>query len=118
MYSRTTAFITVFLLIAVVGLAGVELVNLVGTTLDHGYTAVGNDGITHQVEHSAGVIKTLKPDNSFLLTEANGQVQSFQCSKKCLTELSHIQRHITEKAHTDIYFIRTSNNVLDAIDVD
>ncbi len=106
-YSRMTAAITVFLLIAVVTLACIGMMQGVGTVLEH----EGN------MEHSAGTI-TLDADHSFTLTTANHEHEHFQCSKRCLVEWSHMQRHQNEKAHTDVYYIRDVNNVLVALDVD
>lgn len=117
-FSRTTAIIVVFLLITAVACASIGILMSVGPALMHGATVVSEDGKVHIVEHSAGVIKSLDPDNHFLLEEANGQVLQFQCSEKCLTALPHIRRHIDEQAHTDIYYVREARGILNAIDVD
>jgi hypothetical protein len=118
LFSRFTAALTVSLLILCTALIAIGVLLAIRPTLTYGYSATAHDGTTHTVEHSAGVIRNSNPDHSFVLVTASGELQTFQCSQKCLTALGHIQRHINEKAHTDIYFIRESSTVLDAIDVD
>jgi hypothetical protein len=118
LFSRFAAALTVFLLIICVALIAIGALIAIEPTLTYGYSATTHDGAVHAVEHSAGVIRSINPDHSFVLVTASGQLQTYECSQKCLTALNHIQRHINEKAHTDVYFVRASSTVLDAIDVD
>lgn len=105
---RFTAAVFVFLLITLLSLVGIGLVSLGGPALTHGMAT----------EHSDGTIIRINTGMDFVLRTASGQQIHFACGGRCPTQLSHMQRHYVEKAHTDVYFIREANNVLMAIDVD
>lgn len=117
-YPRITATISVIALIAVLALGSVMLVNRVGTALMHGNMVTSNSGSTYPVQHSDGVILKMYGNNTFTLEAANGEQETFQCSKRCLNSLGHMARHEQEHAHTDVYYLRISPDVLEAIDVD
>ncbi len=107
-FPRVNAAIVVLLLIGCFALLGVGSVILVGPSLTHNRTAA----------HDAGVIKTVNPtDMSFTLLTADHRTLHFQCSDRCRTALGHMERHKTEKAHTDVYYVVMGNNFL-ALDVD
>ncbi|HLZ60321.1 MAG TPA: hypothetical protein VKR06_25525 [Ktedonosporobacter sp.] len=105
---RFSAAIFVFLFIALLSLAGVGLVMLGGPILTHGRMS----------EHSDGTIIRINAGMDFVLRTASGQQIHFACGGRCPSQLSHMQRHYVEKAHTDVYFVREANNVLMAVDVD
>ncbi|HTI13892.1 MAG TPA: hypothetical protein VL461_04870 [Dictyobacter sp.] len=107
--SRIAAFIAVIILIAVVSIAAFDVTHALGAEITHGPS----------VAHADGVIVSMNLNKNFVLKEANGVQQQFQCVDRCLMAQSHMQRHIREKAHTDIYYIRDkANNELLAVDVD
>ena len=105
---RVGAAIFVFLLIALLAIGGIVLVNEVGPSLVHGTMA----------QHNSGKIVKIGPGRDFLLETGTQQKIHFTCSARCLTQLNHMQRHLTEKANTDVYYILGMNNTLVAIDVD
>jgi hypothetical protein len=105
---RIAAAVFVFLLIGSLGLASVGGVALVGPMLAHGIN----------VEHDAGTIVALGPGMDFVLKTANGQDVHFHCSDRCLRMAGHLQRHLHEHAHTDVYYVQEGQNDLLAVDVD
>ena len=107
-FPRVSAAIFVLLLIGCFALLGVGSVVLAGPLLTHSETAA----------HDAGIIKTINPkDMSFTLLTADHKLVHFQCSGRCRTALGHMNRHVIEKAHTDVYFVDMGNIFL-ALDVD
>ncbi len=80
----------------------------IGPTLNHG---------TH-TEHAAGEIVALGPGKDFTLLTATGRRLTFQCGSGCRASLGHMQRHMSEQAHTDVYYIEGPQNRLLALDVD
>ncbi len=105
---RITAAIFVFLLIGSLGLASVIGVALVGPTMAHG----------NNVKHDAGTIIALGPGTDFVLETAQGQDLHFHCSNRCLNMAGHLQRHLREHAHTDVYYVQQGQQNLVAVDVD
>jgi hypothetical protein len=107
-FPRVAAAIFVLLLIGGLAVAVIEGVAIVGPTLAHG----------SNVEHTDGIVIKVNPDRTILFKTVSGQELQFVCSERCLREIAHIQRHVREKAHTDVYYIEQPNHVLDAIDID
>ncbi len=107
-YSRLSAAVFVFVLIVMVSLIGIGGVMWFGPTFLHGTN----------VEHDDGRILSIGPNMDFVLLTAQGQMVHFQCSARCRGALHHMERHLTEKAHTDVYFRQDTNKNLVAIDVD
>lgn len=108
LFSRSTAFLTVFLLIALIALVSIGIVNAMGNALTQG----------PGLEHVSGTIIRMDADHGFMLKTANGDLEHFQCTERCVNAGPHMQRHINEYAHTDVYYMRMSNGVLAAVDVD
>lgn len=107
-FSRINAFIAAFLIIAVFTLAGIALTLEIGSTLHHGPDVV-MDG---------GFIKKFDTPNSFEFVTDEGQVEHFECIERCVGAQAHMQRHINEHAHTNVYYMQTPNGDLYAVDVD
>jgi hypothetical protein len=105
---RVAAAVFVLLLIGSLGLASVGSVALIGPMLTHGIN----------VEHDAGTIVAVGPGTDFVLKTANGQDVHFQCSDRCLRMAAHMQRHLREHAHTDVYYVQEGQNDLLAVNVD
>ena len=107
-FPRITAAVFVLLLIGCFALIGIGSVALVGP------------GVTHNMmaDHDAGIIVTIRSDMSFTLKTANGKQVIFQCSDHCKVALSHMRRHVFEKAHTDVYYVEGANDIFLALDVD
>jgi hypothetical protein len=106
-FPRITAGIFVLILIGILSLAGIGAVQWIGPIVAHG----------RNVEHADGTIIAIGPGRNFTLKTAQ-QILAFQCGNQCRASLGHLQRHLNEKAHTDVYFMQGENNVLLVIDVD
>lgn len=105
---RVAALICVVLLIGSIAIASIGAVALFGPVLAHGNNA----------EHAAGQIVAIGPGDDFVLKTANGQSMAFQCAAQCRASLGHLQRHLREHAHTDVYYIQGPGNALMVLDVD
>jgi hypothetical protein len=106
-YSRLGAAVFVLLLIGVLALVGIGAVSVIGPRLAHG----------NNVQHMDGFVTKLGPGKDFILKTVNQSVR-FQCGNQCRASLDHLQRHLREHAHTDVYYIQSSDNILQAVDVD
>lgn len=107
-FPRIRAAIFVLIIIGILSLAGITFVQWGGPILAHG----------RNVEHADGTIIHVGPGKNFVLRTATNQDLSFQCGNQCRASLGHLQRHLNEKAHTDVYFTQGNDNVLQVIDVD
>lgn len=92
------------------GIAALSIVGIAwaGPALSHGA----------HVEHIAGEIVALGPGKDFTLLTATGQRLFFHCEGECRASLGHLQRHMSEQAHTDVYYIAGPGASLMALDVD
>jgi hypothetical protein len=107
-FPRIAAAIFVCLLIGSISLALVGAVVLIGPMFSHG----------DNVAHADGKIVSVGPGRDFVLETANGHRFVFQCTVECRASLGHMQRHLREHAHTDVYFVQGPNNSLMALNVD
>jgi hypothetical protein len=105
---RVAALACVVVLIGSIALAGIGVVALFGPVLAHG----------NNTEHAAGQIVAIGPGEDFVLKTASGTTMAFQCGAQCRASLGHLQRHLLEHAHTDVYYIQGTGNTLMALDVD
>ena len=107
-FPRVVAAIFVCLLIGSMSLACVGAVALIGPMFSHGDNAVYADG----------KIISIGPGRDFVLETASGRRFVFQCTDQCRASMEHMQRHLREHAHTDVYFVQGPNNSLMALNVD
>lgn len=107
-FSRIAAMFFVFVLIGCLALAGVGAVAVAGPMLAHGT----------ETEHADGNIIEIGPGEDFVLATASGQQLHFQCGGQCRASLAHMQRHLREHAHTDVYYIHGPDGSLVVLDVD
>jgi hypothetical protein len=108
-FPRMSAVMAVLLLIGVVSIAAIFAVMTIGPGLAHGTS----------VQHISGkIVQITGPDRDFILMTAEGKRMAFQCRTTCRASTGHLERHIIEKANTDVYFRPGPNNTLLAIDVD
>ena len=107
-FPRITAAIFVLLLIGSIALVSIGAVALLGPAFAHGTN----------VSHADGKIVAIGPGRNFILETAAGQHLSFRCEAQCRGSLGHLQRHMNEKAHTDVYYIQGPNKSLMVLDVD
>lgn len=107
-FPRVTAAIFVLLLIGSLAMVVIGGAAVIGPALAHGTN----------VQHADGTIVDISPAMTFVLKTAAGQKIQFRCTDRCSHDLPHLQRHVREKAHTDVYYIKQPNGVLTAIDVD
>jgi hypothetical protein len=70
------------------------------------------------VEYQHGFVESLGPGPIIVFKTETGAILHLQCTARCLTELHHVQRHITEKAPTDLYYIENASRNLVALDID
>jgi hypothetical protein len=107
-FPRVAAAIFVFLFIGSLSLVCVGAVALIGPMFTHG----------DNVAHADGKIVSMGPDRDFVLETANSQHLVFQCTDQCRASLGHMQRHLREHAHTDVYYVQGPNNSLMVLNVD
>ena len=107
-FPRIAAAIFVCLLIGSISLACVGAVALIGPMFSHGDNVV----------HADGKIVSIGPGRDFVLQTTSGYSFDFQCTDQCRASLGHMQRHLREHAHTDVYFVQGPNNSLMALNVD
>ncbi len=105
---RVAAALAVLALIGCIALACVGVVAWLGPTFAH-----GNDDV-----HAAGIITAIGPGETFVLRTASGQRLSFSCAAQCRASWGHLQRHLREHAHTDVYYVQGPGRSLMALDVD
>ncbi|HYX48760.1 MAG TPA: hypothetical protein VE843_03410 [Ktedonobacteraceae bacterium] len=105
---RIAAAIFVCLLVGSISLACVGAVGLVVPMFTRGAN----------VAHADGKIVSIGPGRDFVLETASGQRFDFQCTDQCRASLGHMQRHLRELAHTDVYFVQGPNKSLMALNVD
>jgi uncharacterized membrane protein len=105
---RSTAVIFVSLLIAILSLACIGPLELFSPVVTQG----------PGVEHADGKVVTIENDMSFVLQTASGRRLHFLCMGRCRATLQHLERHMREKAHTDVYYVQGDGKGLVAIQVD
>jgi hypothetical protein len=106
--TRTRATIFVFLLIGGFAFMAVWMVAWLGPMSIHGT----------DVMHADGTVISIGPDRNFVLETATGKKVDFVCNTGCIASLRHLQRHLKEKAHTDVYYVQGSQDDLLALDAD
>lgn len=107
-FSRIGAILTVIILFTLVIAGAIIGTQNIGTQITHG----------DMVEHKHGIILSQSANNLVLdFKTDSGEIMRFTCTQRCLTELDHIQRHIKERAPTDVYY-QPENHTLVAVDVD
>jgi len=104
---RLTAAIFVILLISAFTLGGMALVTFVGPIIVHG----------EAVEHVHGTITVIHGTN-FTFKTTDGEKMQFECDGHCRVQLSHMQRHVAEKAPTDVYFMPAMDNGATSVAID
>src|SRR5438105_2117030 len=112
-FPRITAAIFVLLLIGTLAAACVGGFALFAPMLTYG----------NVMEHADGKIVAVGPGKDFVLKTATGASLHFQCDGSCHASLPHMQRHLHEGAHTDVYYMACRGPIdrapcLLAIDVD
>src|SRR5947209_12493238 len=105
---RIIAAIFVGVLISSLALVSIGGLALMSPTLAHG----------SDVKHNAGTIVAIGPGTDFVLEMTGGQTLHFHCRDRCLKEVAHMQRHLREHAHTDVYYVQDGQNGPVAVDVD
>ncbi|MBV9710841.1 MAG: hypothetical protein JO011_08015 [Ktedonobacteraceae bacterium] len=108
-FPRMSAALFVMLLIGVVSLAAIFAVMTLGPAMAHGTS----------VQHVNGkILQMTGSDRDFILMTPEGTRLQFECRATCRASAGHLDRHIIEKANTDVYFQPGPNNTLLVIDVD
>ena len=107
-FPRIAAAIFVLLLIGILAAVCVGGFVLFAPMITHG----------NNLEHTDGKIVAVGPGKDFVLKTATGTSLRFQWGSSCYASLLHIQRHLHEGAHTDVYYVVGAKNTLQAVDVD
>ncbi len=105
---RFAALVCVALLIGSIGMASIGAVALFGPALAHGYNT----------QHALGLVVEVGPGRNFNLKTFTGKSMSFKCATRCRASLWHLQRHLRERAETDVYYIQGPGNALIVLDAD
>lgn len=105
---RIAATVCVVLLIGSIATAGIGTVAVVGPALAHG----------NNTEHALGLVVAIGPGKDFVLKTFSGKSMAFRCAPQCRASLAHLQRHLRERADTDVYYIQRPGNILVALDAD
>lgn len=109
--NRMKAAVIVIVLIGGITLGCMELLIVMEPAVTSVRYADHVNGLVKHVDQNAQGL-------TFELQTSTGHVMSFTCEKECRATLGHLQRHIREKAKTDVYYIDGPNNSLIALDVD
>lgn len=107
-FTRIGAAIFVLLLIGSLTFAGVAIAAWLGPMSGHGT----------DVLHVGGDVVQVGPGKNFVFETTAGEKMSFVCGTDCRASMRHLERHVKEKAHTDVYYIQGPNHVLLAVDAD
>lgn len=107
-FPRITAIVCVLLLIGSLSLACIGGLTFVETMQIRG----------NNVEHATGIIVAIGPGPNFVFETVTGKRLHFQCGTRCHASLGHMQRHLRERAETDVYYVRGRGNSLLALNVD
>ena len=107
-FTRIGAAIFVLLLIGSLAFAGAAVAAWLGPMSAHGTN----------VMHVGGDVIHVGPGKNFVLEMATGKEMAFVCSTDCRASLRHLQRHLKEEAHTDVYYVQGPNHELLVVDVD
>ena len=102
-FSRIAAVFTLIVIFSLMIAIAIMGIQSIGTQITHG----------DMVAHKHGIILS-NIDNHLEFKTDDGEIMHFTCSERCLTEQEHIQRHIYERAPTDVYY----NDTFTAVDVD
>jgi hypothetical protein len=107
-FNRLSALLAVVVLIGLITLVIIGITDAVGYSITRG----------PNTDHLAGTLTSIGPGQVFVLKTAAGKLVSFQCTERCISSEPHMQRHLNEHAHTDVYYMRATNGTLIAVDVD
>lgn len=105
---RRGAALFVFLLIGILGFAGIAVASWLGPISAHGTN----------VMHVGGDVIEVGPGRNFVFETDTKEQLDFVCSTGCRASLRHLIRHVKEKAHTDVYYILGPDHELHVKDVD
>lgn len=97
--SRVFAALLVTLMIGLLALISITVISRIGSTFIYGASA----------EHVAGTVLSVGPERDFILRTTAGRTIHFQCRSQCNASLAHLQRHVRERALTDVYFTRSQD---------
>ncbi len=107
-FGRAGAVIFLLLLIGTFAIAGIAATAWIGPMSAHGTN----------VMHVGGYVIQVGPGKDFVFQTDAGKNMTFVCGTGCRASLRHLQRHVKEKAHTDVYYTQGPDNKLLVADVD
>jgi hypothetical protein len=68
--------------------------------------------------HAAGKVIEVGPGKNFELEMSSGKKMNFLCGTDCHASLGHLERHMKEKANTDVYYQVGADGTFVAMDAD
>lgn len=105
---RLAAIFFVMVLLTITSCTGIMLLQQIGPAAQVA---------AQHPEHIDGTIVSVTEERSFVLRTASGTDLQFSCGTSCHASLWHIQRHVQEQAHTDVWY-ESQNHQLQALYVD
>ncbi|MBV9230944.1 MAG: hypothetical protein JOZ18_16660 [Chloroflexi bacterium] len=106
--TRIGAAIFVLLLMGSLVLAGIAMAAWLGPISGHGTNVL----------HVGGDVVQVGPGKNFVFQTTTGEKMAFVCGTGCRASMRHLERHLKEKAHTDVYYVQGPNHELLALDAD
>lgn len=107
--TRVAALFGAFLLIIVLSVASIQITQWIGSAITHNSNAMMDGGFIESFD---------KDGNGFTFKTDEGVIMHFACNTSCVQDKPHLERHISEKAHTNIYYIRTADGNLNIVNID
>jgi hypothetical protein len=109
-WARVVAIVLTGICVVGIGLVSMGIVGGVGELVVRGSGSEHVQGVIVQV--------TYQTETRLRVRTNEGEELTFICQKRCLEQVQHIERHLTNGASTDVYFVHGVSNELIAVDVD
>ena len=107
--NRVAAFFVALLLITVLSVVSIEVTMRIGSAITHNSNAMMNGGFIESFDQDG---------NGFTFKTDEGAIIHFACNAVCMQNKPHLERHVTEKAHTNVYYINAADGNLSIVDID
>lgn len=108
-FNRVAAFFVALLLIIVLSVVSIEVTLKIGSAITHTSNALMNGGFIESFDNDG---------NGFMFKTDEGAIMHFTCNAVCMQNKPHLERHVTEKAHTNIYYINAADGNFSIVDID
>lgn len=108
LFPRVAAAIVVSVLLIITSTITIIITQNIGAAITY------STGVIHKHGTVIGKVDATK---SLTFKTDNGEILHLICTQRCLTEFGHMERHINEKAPTDLYYKEEGNQDI-AVNVD